>query len=517
MSNKASESLFVLIKSMTKAEKRYFKIFSSRHTIGEQNNYQLLFDAIDKQDEYDEEAIKKQFKKHAFIKKLSIAKGRLYDAILRSLDGFHANSSIDTQLKRTLHSIEILYKRTLYDQARRVLRSAKKTAEKYQKQSSLLEIYRWEKELLVKDNYEGSDDSDLEKLLEADKVVQKRIEVYNELWYVKSRLFNILNKRGKARTQEELQNFKSIIDQFLVKMEPEHFYYKSEYLYNHIYSAYYFGVGDYKNSYKYLSENVKHIETNIDLFKEEPNVYFSVLTNIIYVGSQLKKYNEVFAYLEKLREMPKTLVINKNEDLDIKLFSSAYSIELTLYHLTGEFEKGLELIPIVEDGLKLYSDKINSVRKAYFYLNIAVLYFGTEQYNEALRWLNRLLNDIDIDNSQDIHCFAQLLNLLTHIELGNERLVPYALKSTQRYLNTRNRVYKFETSFLNFISKVLKVNEKAELQKAYADLKVELDELAKDNFEKTAFEYFDFHSWVESKLSDKTFKELVQEKAMVKQ
>lgn len=515
MSNKASESLFILIKSMSKAEKRYFKIYSSRHTIGEQNNYQLLFDAIDKQDNYDEEAIKKQFKKQAFIKKLSIAKGRLYDAVLRSLNAFHANSSIDTQLKRTLHSVEILYKRTLYEQSRKVLRSARKTAEKYQKQSTLLEIYRWEKELLVKDNYEGCGDDDLEQMFELDRAVQKRIEVFNELWYVKSRLFNILNKRGKARTQEELQKFKSIIDKYLIKVEPEHLYYKSEYLYNHIYSAYYFGVGDYENSYEYLSKNVTHIETNIDLFKEEPNVYFSVLTNIIYVGSQLKKYDEVFKYLEKLREMPETLVLNRNEDLDIKLFSSAYSIELTLYHLTGEFEKGLELIPVVEDGLKLYGEKINSVRKAYFYLNIAVLYFGSAQYNEALRWINRLLNDIDIDNSQDIHCFAQLLNLLTHLELGNERLVPYALKSTQRYLNTRNRVYKFETFFLNFISKVLKANDKKELQQAYVELKSELDELAEDNFEKTAFEYFDFHSWVESKLSDKTFKEIVQEKAMV--
>lgn len=515
MSNKVSESLFRLIKSLTKAEKRYFKIYSSRHTIGEQNNYQMLFDAIDKQDEYDEDAIKKQFKKQAFIKKLSIAKGRLYDAILRSLDAFHANSSIDIQLKRNLHSVEILYKKSLYDQCNRVLRSAKKVALKYEKHTTLLEIFRWEKKLIEKDNYEGTTNEDLEKVLHENEAIQHKIEVYNEFWYVKSRLFNILNKRGKVRTEEELQSFKSIIDEFLVKADKKDLYFKTEYLYHHIYSAYYFGIGDYKSSYKYLKQNVAHIENHIELFKEEPNVYFSVLTNAIYIGSQLKKYDEVFKYLKKLRELPETLLLNRNEDLDIKLFSSAYSIELTVYHLTGDFEKGLELIPIVEEGLKLYGDKINSVRKAYFYLNIAVLYFGCEKYSDSLKWINRLLNDIDIDNSQDIHCFAQLLNLLTHLELGNERLVPYALKSTQRYLNTRNRVYKFETSFLNFISKVLKIDNKEDLKQAYIDLKVELEQLAEDNFEKSAFEYFDFLSWAESKATGKPFKEIVQEKALV--
>ena len=62
MSNKASDQLHKLIKSLSKPEKRYFKVFSSRHIIGDENNYQTLFDAIDKQEEYDEEKLMKKFK-----------------------------------------------------------------------------------------------------------------------------------------------------------------------------------------------------------------------------------------------------------------------------------------------------------------------------------------------------------------------------------------------------------------------------------------------------------------------
>lgn len=210
------------------------------------------------------------------------------------------------------------------------------------------------------------------------------------------------------------------------------------------------------------------------------------------------------------------MALNRNEDLDIKLFSSAYSIELTLYCLTGEFEKGIELVPIIEEGLKLYGDKINNVRKAYFFFNISVMYFAEKKYSESLRWINQLLNNITIDKSEDIHCFAQMLNLIIHLELGNQRLVPYALKSTHRYLSSRNRVYKFETMILHFINKIMKVKNVEDEENVYAKLLAELNTLSDDNFEKSAFEYFDFVSWAESKVNGKDFKEIVKRKASVK-
>ena len=62
MSSKVNEALFELINSMTKSEKRYFKLLSSRHAIGGENNYTLLFDKIDEQKVYNEEKIFKKFK-----------------------------------------------------------------------------------------------------------------------------------------------------------------------------------------------------------------------------------------------------------------------------------------------------------------------------------------------------------------------------------------------------------------------------------------------------------------------
>jgi len=514
MSKATSDKVFQLIKSLTKAEKRYFKLYTSKQA-GERNNHQLLFDAIDHLDEYEEALLKKSIRNKALLNSLPIAKTRLYDVILRSLDAFHANSSIDAQLKRTLHCAEILYKKSLYSQSQKLLDGAKKLAYKYDKHTSLLEIFMWEKLLIEKDNYENVGDQELEDMMHENTRIVRLIEVYNDFWGIKSRLFNILNKRGKARSEEGLTRLKSIIDDTLLNREPEHVFYQSEYLYNHIYSAYYFGVGDYANSFKYLKANVDHIEANLDKFQEEPNIYFSILTNIVYVASQLKDYTSVFFYLKKLRELPKTMEIRNNEDLEIKLFSSANSIELTIHFLTGEFEKGLELLPQVENGLMLYEHKLNSVRKAFFYFNIAIIYFGAKKYNDALKWTNRLLNDIGISQSLDIYCFGQLLNLLIHIELNNKNLLPYALRSTQRYLSTRNRYFQFEESFLDLITKLLRSPDPISEVEQYEDFLEKIRSLQEDPLEKAAFEYFDFVSWAESKVSGNDFATVVRQKAQM--
>jgi hypothetical protein len=127
------------------------------------------------------------------------------------------------------------------------------------------------------------------------------------------------------------------------------------------------------------------------------------------------------------------------------------------------------------------------------------------------------LNDIDISKSLDIYCFGQLLNLLIHIELNNKNLLPYALRSTQRYLSTRNRYFKFETSFLELISKLLKSPDKITENEQYEVFLEKMNGLKGDQLESSAFEYFDFVSWAEAKTSGREFGEVVREKATMPQ
>ena len=73
-------------------------------------------------------------------------------------------------------------------------------------------------------------------------------------------------------------------------------------------------MGDYANSFKYLKLNVDHSEANLDKFQEEPSIYFSILTNIVYISSKVEDFKAVFFDLKKLHELPETMEIENNED-----------------------------------------------------------------------------------------------------------------------------------------------------------------------------------------------------------
>ena len=511
MSNKVSDNLHKLIKSLTKPEKRYFKVFASRHVIGDKNNYLTLFDAMDRQSEYDEPKLLRKFKNEAFINRFSITKNRLYQSVLKSLDAFHSNSSIEAQLKRQIHCAEIMFNKSLYDQSEKLLSSAHKVAVKYEKVTSLIEIRKWQKKLIEKKHYEDMDKKELREVLEEDKALVDRISTHDQLWFAKSRVFRNLYLKGQVRSDKEQAKFKKIIDQVKLSKYSGELDAESKYLYNHTYSAYYYGVGEHNKSYKYLIKNLELIKEKTHLFSEEPNVYFSVLTNVINVAMKLGKTKDAFKHLEELRSIPKELDSKGGEDLELRIFAISSSTELALYTQTARYEEGLELLPAIEEGLLKFNSKMSSVRKATFFFNIAVLLFGANRPNEALKWINELLNNIEIDKTHDVHCMAQMFNLVVHVQLDNKALLPYTLRSTQRFLMTREKVYRFESIFLDFINELLKTRRKLTDNELYEELISALVEIKNDPFEQPVYEFFNFEVWARSILEERPFAEVQEE------
>jgi len=280
------------------------------------------------------------------------------------------------------------------------------------------------------------------------------------------------------------------------------------YLYHHIHSAYYFSINDLENSYQHLRANLKLSEDSAIVFKDRPNVYFSVLTNIIYIATQLKKYDEAQAYLIKLKQQEEINKKEKSLDIDMKYFSSTVSLELFLLIEKGEYEKGLDLIPKIAEGYELYGDSISSLRKAYIDFKVGIIYLSLGEYTKALAWMNQILNESKIDHHQDIFCFAQLISLILHVELENKRYLPYAINSTKRYLKNKESVYEFESVFLKAISKMSKAEDIFDLEEKLIPFEKELERLKNDPKEQAVFEYFDFHIWLKSKLSRKSFLEM---------
>ena len=110
MANQPNDYLFQLIRSLSKAEKRSFKIYAMRNS-SEEAKFIQLFDAIDKSKEYSEEYL---IQKLDGIKKtqLSNLKAHLYRQLLTSIRLNYTNHNIDIQLREQIDYARILYGQT---------------------------------------------------------------------------------------------------------------------------------------------------------------------------------------------------------------------------------------------------------------------------------------------------------------------------------------------------------------------------------------------------------------------
>src|SRR5258705_12091560 len=146
MSNRFSDSLFQLVQSLEKSEKRNFKLYIKRSSGNEDLKIIELFDALDKLKEYDETAL---LKKLPSIKKpqLSNIKVHLYKQLLASLRLLKSADSIDLQLNEQFDYAHILYKKGLFQQSLKLLERAKETAKANQKYIFSTQVIALEKRI----------------------------------------------------------------------------------------------------------------------------------------------------------------------------------------------------------------------------------------------------------------------------------------------------------------------------------------------------------------------------------
>src|SRR3954469_24253153 len=146
MPNRFSDTLFQLIHSLEKSEKRNFKLYIKRSSAKEDLKIIQLFDAIDKLSEYDEKVLLKRLPS---IEKpqLSNLKNHLYKQVLASLRLLKSTESIDMQLHEQLDYARILYNKGLYLQSLKILERVKELALAYNQDTFLIQVISLEKKI----------------------------------------------------------------------------------------------------------------------------------------------------------------------------------------------------------------------------------------------------------------------------------------------------------------------------------------------------------------------------------
>ncbi|MFZ1687636.1 MAG: hypothetical protein WAU70_09455 [Flavobacteriales bacterium] len=508
------DHLHRLIHSLDRAEKRYFKVYTSRHLIEGHSNYQLLFDAIADQEVYDEAAILKKHRKDAFTNRFAISKHRLYDTLLRSLDAYHAESSADARLRRMLHHVEILYKRALYPEAEKMLHSVRRAAMQHGRSAILVAVREWECRFMENANYTGTAPAALRAWEDEGTALRDAIAHADALWLLKSSTFKEIYRKGQARDDDRIAALRKLLASPLLQRIDATASPRSTYLFHHIHSAIAFAMTDPATSREHLLINRALIENHYDHFCQEPNLLLSVLSNLAFVTARLGSAEEALAMLKEFREAPATHAMPENEDLDLKLFTTSYSLELGLHCRAGEFRKAFELLPRIERGLEQYAGSMGPVRMAGFYFQMAYAAFGAGETDAALRLTNKLLNDISIDQTEEPICYGRLLHLILLFETGRTDLLPYALRNTSRFLQTRNRDHRTERLLIGLVQSVSRTTSPKRTVEQFQRFHDQLVAQEENSLERVLYDHLDPIAWAASKITGKPFAEIVRERAL---
>lgn len=508
MPNRHTDALFQLIHSMERAEKRNFKLYMTRNSSSGDLKVIQLFDALDKMSFYDETQL---LKKTPSIQKqqLSNLKGHLYQEILSSIRLLKQSENIDLQLHEQLDFARILYNKGLYLQSLKVLDKVKELAKTNNQVTYIQQVLFLEKKI------EGlhitrSMQNRAESLCNEVDEINTRLSVISTLSNLSLLLYGWYIKHGHARNEED----KKAIDGYFnnpVFNESNQYkgFYERLYLYQ-CYCWYAFITQDFLMYYRYTQKWVDLFHADRKMIEIETAHYIKGVHNLLSAHFDLRNYTKFNETIHEFEQFIQTPVVQENQNNLIQTFTYLYTAKLNKHFMEGSFTEGLYLVPEIEAKLTEYVLFLDRHRVLVFYYKIASLYFGSGNFEKSIDYLNKIIH-LKIDLRTDIQCYARLLHLIAHYELGNHEILEYLLKSVYRFMSKMQNLSTAEEAVFSFLKKSFSISPE-KVKPLFIELLQILQSLADQPLENRAFMYLDIVSWLQSKIEGKLVQHIINEK-----
>jgi hypothetical protein len=510
MTSAPKDALFVLVRSLSKSEKRQFKLYVGRLGVNTDAKFLALFNLLDRMKHYDERAILDS----AIVKKsqLSNLKAHLYKQILVSLRLNPVNQTIRVQIREQLDFATILYQKGLYKQSLKILDKVKGIAIENEEKNIAYEIVELEKIIETQYITRSIPDRADELAVQAKELSAHNV-MTSKLSNLSLQLYGMMLKVGYVRNDEDFQKVKCYFDAHLPKYSIDDLGFREKLWLYKAHLWYSFLIQDFLSCYKYASKWVDLFYENEDMIRLNPVFFLKgnhyLLESLFYV-----KYASQFkSTLEQLESIITEGNLPENDNISSLSFLYVNINKLNLHFLEGTFDKGLYLVKIIEYGINKHRDRIDEHHIMVFYYKIACLYFGVGDNKKCIAYLKKIINNKNLKMREDLMCFARVLSLVAHYEAGMDYHLEIQLKSTYKFLlkmNDLHAVQKEMIKFLRNLGNIYPHELKAEFRKLYDELK----KYEHHPYEKRAFLYLDILSWLESHLENKPVGQIIREKAM---
>jgi hypothetical protein len=509
MANHQKDFLFVLIKSLSKSEKRQFKIFASRLETSSNTKFIELFNILDKSEVYDEKLILKS----GIIKKVQLSnlKSYLYKQILVSIRLNIPSQNIRYQLREQIDFAAILYNKGLYKQSLKILDKTKILALENDEKLMAYEIVEFEK--LIESQYiTRSIQGRADELVVQAKELNYRNTISSKLSNLSLQLYGIMLKTGYVKSDEEYKYIDDYFNKHISKFDEKKFGFREKYWFYNANLWRSFLVQDFLASYKYAYKWVTLFYDNPNMIYLNP-VFFLKGNHYLLESLFMLKYKSKFKkYLFLLEETINDPRFPVNDNIASLSFLYLYNNKLNYHILEGTFAESEYLIPEILSKLTLHSEHLDEHHEMLFYYKIASIYFGNEKYNECIFYLEKIINNKNLSMREDLMCFARLLSLIAHYELGNDYYLENQLKNTYKFLLKMNDLHEVQKEIMRFMKNLNSIYP-GDIKKEFIKMRERFIELEKNTYEKRAFLYLDIISWLESKIENRKISDIIKEKA----
>jgi hypothetical protein len=488
---KKQDALFQLVKSLTRGEKRNFRILAQL-TAGDKK-YLQLFDAIDGLEEYDEQKIIKKFKRdEKFEKQFAYNKNYLYNSILNSLAYFH--KGIEAELSSITMHVRILLEKNLYFQAKKQLNKAKEGASSRERFEELLKLLRTEVEILkATENIKVLPES-IREVEVSERIVVEKITNLVAFQRLDSQTFILISSRHVARHEDDLGEVTRLLAHPLLQDESQALCTRSRIFFNEVHRRLAFYQGDHANAAHFAGRVVDFYDAAPAILEDDKLNYLKQVVLLAHHTLWSQGYDLALPLLEKMKAVKITTPQERVARFD-KYYYYIMALKVTMADtVSPEFmQEFTDEVESLENDLAITTRLNASYICAHYYMVV-------EDYSKALGWINKFLNHPRTNLRTDLQAGVRLMNLLTHFELGNYDLIEYSLKSTYRFIYKQERMHKYERRFIRFFRDAIALTDPGLLRPLMVTFKDDIVEIVKDPFENRACDIYSILAWLDAKL-----------------
>ncbi|RME99224.1 MAG: hypothetical protein D6772_08035 [Bacteroidetes bacterium] len=509
MPKQKTDDLLQLVRSLSRAEKRHFRLFVKRNQSSNDILFLQLFDHLDKYKEYNEPLL---LQKIPEIKKsqLSNLKAHLYKQLLTSLRLLGKKQSEDMQLRESLDYARVLYNKGLYRQSLDILQKTKQRAVTGDFDTLALEALEFEK--LIEGQYiTRSIDGRAEQLTQETLRMADKIYRANQFSNLSLSMYGLYLRIGFVRNEKDFY----LVRDFFHSRLPEIDYQKLDFwgkMY-HCQAHFWFHhiTQDFPQCYRYSRRWLELFQAKPKAIELHTPLYLKALHNLLNATYNTLQYERFDEAMDLLQDFALQYDMSKDKNIESLYYLYWYIHQVKQHFLRGTFSEGTKLVPMIMKVIKSEEYNWDQHRILVFYYRIACLYFGSGDNEKAIDFLNLIINQKNPDYREDIQSFARILNLIAHFEMGNRQLVEYQVKSVYRFLSKIEDLQEVQKEIFLFLRKTLRMHTH-ELREEFIQLKHKLEKIEAQPYSRRPFLYLDIISWLESKIEGIHVQEVIRRK-----